>query len=627
MKSKGLYRALTAILAVGVLPVAFTGCGQEKVKESTTTSTVISVVDDGENAGEADAKDESKDESKDDGKTTDELTDILLGKGGDKEKEETGKGYLLMKAVNSANELKMIDDKYRTFYEIFPYSFYDTDGDGIGDLKGICEKLDYINDGNPETDSDLGFTGIWLMPVNTSKTYHKYDVVDYYEIDPEYGSMEDFELLIEEAHKRGIKVIMDFVINHTSSEHEWFKEAESYLKGLDKEAEPDLEKCPYVAYYNFKRTNSTGCTLLSGTNWYYECPFWSEMPDLNLENEAVRAEIEKIAKFYLDKGIDGFRLDAVKEYVSGNDEKNIEILKWFNDYVKSVSPEAYIVGECWLSSSTYAKYYGSGIDSLFDFDFADKSGIIASVAKGTQTASNYVKSQMTLEDSIRSYSESAIDAPFYTNHDMGRSAGYFPGDDALPKVKFAQGLNLLMSGNAFVYYGEEIGMKGTGIDENKRGPMQWGTDEGMCKGPSGMEDIKQKYPDLSVQEKDEGSIYNYVKEAIRLRNTFPALSRGKISIEEDIIALYASDTDKPGEEITDGNVIAYYKKMEDEKDSADDILIVINSGKAAAEIDISMIDNVGMVYSIKGMLSADGGEITLENGILRLPAYGIALLQ
>ena len=123
-------------------------------------------------------------------------------------------------------------------------------------------------------------------------------------------------------------------------------------------------------------------------------------------------------------------------------------------------------------------------------------------------------------------------------------------------------------------------------------------------------DIKQKYPDLSVQEKDEGSIYNYVKEAIRLRNTFPALSRGKISIEEDIIALYASDTDKPGEEITDGNVIAYYKKMEDEKDSADDILIVINSGKKANPVGIGFQTSLIVINEGKIVI---GGNVGLFN--------------
>ena len=128
----------------------------------------------------------------------------------------------LMQQVNTAEE-NVIDDNYRTYYEVFVYSFYDSDGDGIGDLKGLTENLDYINDGDPATDTDLGCNGIWLMPVMPSTTYHKYDVTDYEAIDPEYGTMDDFTTLVDECHKRGINVIIDFVMNHTSSQHEWFQ--------------------------------------------------------------------------------------------------------------------------------------------------------------------------------------------------------------------------------------------------------------------------------------------------------------------------------------------------------------------------------------------------------------------
>ena len=130
----------------------------------------------------------------------------------------------LMQQVNTAEE-NVIDDNYRTYYEVFVYSFYDSDGDGIGDLKGLTENLDYINDGDPETDTDLGCNGIWLMPIMPSTTYHKYDVTDYEAIDPEYGTMDDFTTLVDGCHKRGINVIIDFVMNHTSSQHEWFQTA------------------------------------------------------------------------------------------------------------------------------------------------------------------------------------------------------------------------------------------------------------------------------------------------------------------------------------------------------------------------------------------------------------------
>ena len=191
-------------------------------------------------------------------------------------------------------ELNIIDDNYRNYYEIFVYSFYDSDGDCIGDLQGVIEKLDYIE--------YMGFNGIWLMPIMPSPTYHKYDVTDYCAIDKQYGSMEDFEELLSECHKRGINVVIDFVVNHSSSEHPWFKQACEYLRGLDEGEEPDVNECPYVDYYHFsKEKESSTFYQVSGTDWYYEGAFWSGMPDLNLMSDAVRNEIQTIAKFWIDK--------------------------------------------------------------------------------------------------------------------------------------------------------------------------------------------------------------------------------------------------------------------------------------------------------------------------------------
>ena len=135
-------------------------------------------------------------------------------------------------AKANAGELNIIDDKYRTYYEVFLYSFYDSDGDGIGDIQGLIDKLDYINDGDDSTDTDLGCNGIWLMPIMPSPTYHKYDISDYENIDEQYGTIDDFKQLIEACHKRGIRVIIDFPINHTSSKHPWFTQAVEYLEGL-----------------------------------------------------------------------------------------------------------------------------------------------------------------------------------------------------------------------------------------------------------------------------------------------------------------------------------------------------------------------------------------------------------
>ncbi|HKM35582.1 MAG TPA: alpha-amylase family glycosyl hydrolase [Lachnospiraceae bacterium] len=473
-------------------------------------------------------------------------------------------------------EYQMMDDKYRTFYEVFVYSFYDSNGDGVGDLKGLTDKLDYINDGNPATSTDLGCNGIWLMPVMPSTTYHKYDVTDYYDIDPEYGTMEDFDAFVSACKKRDIHVLMDLVINHTSSEHPWFTQAVAYLKGLG-DKEPSTEDCPYFEYYHFAKEKKSGTWYqVAGTEWYYEAVFWSKMPDLNLDSNAVRGEIEKITGFWLDKGITGFRLDAAKEYVSDNTTANIEILKWFNTMVKEQKEDAYIVAEIWTDASTYAKYYASGIDSTFDFQFASQDGMIASALNRTKgnNAVAYGKVIGQINELFSQYNEEYIDAPFYTNHDMGRSAGYYAGDGSMEKTKIAQAMNLLMSGNAFLYYGEELGMKGSGKDENKRAPMQWFSDvtaEGMCRGPQDMDSIKMKYGDLQQQSQDQASIYQYVKDVIRIRNAFPEIARGIT----EYLELYSDDQVCVLKKTYDGSeLLLIYNLSADQKElSKNDILV------------------------------------------------------
>ena len=196
------------------------------------------------------------------------------------------------------------DDNYRTFYEIFVYSFCDSDGDGIGDLKGVISKLDYLE--------QLGINGIWFMPIHPSQSYHKYDVRDYYEIDPQYGTMADFEALMAECRKRDIHVITDLVLNHTGNDHIWFTTACEYLKDLPAGAEPSAEECKYVDYYSFAREPGNGWHAIEGSEWYYEGMFSPHMPDLRLENENVRSDIRDIMQFWFDKGGSGFRLEAAK---------------------------------------------------------------------------------------------------------------------------------------------------------------------------------------------------------------------------------------------------------------------------------------------------------------------------
>ncbi|MDD6492892.1 MAG: alpha-amylase family glycosyl hydrolase [Firmicutes bacterium] len=501
-----------------------------------------------------------------------------------------------------------MEDNYRTYYEVFVYSFFDGNGDGIGDLKGLTEKLDYINDGNPETTEDLGCNGIWLMPIMPSPSYHKYDVTDYYEIDPAYGTMDDFETLMEECNKRGIKVIIDLVLNHSSSEHPWFQEACSYLKELG-DKEPSVEECPYIDYYHFSREKEAGyCAVPESDIWYYEAQFYYGMPDLNLYNEQLREEISSIVEFWLDKGVGGFRLDAIKEFESGANDANIEILTWFVDMVKAKKPDAYLVGEAWTDLNTYAGYYKSGIDSLFDFAFADSDGMIANVVRGSRDASSYSMSLQSIQEKFASYNPNYIDAPFYTNHDMGRSAGYYAGENSPSQTKLAGALNLLMTGSAFVYYGEELGMKGAGKDENKRAPMYFSEDKnapGMCAGPADMDNVKMKYHSLEVQREDPYSIYNYYKKAIRIRNAFPTIVKGKV----ENLETYSDET-----------LAAFSKSYEDEM-----LYIFCNISPEEREVNLTEIQ--GEVQGITSGLYVDENEASLSENTMKMPGYSVVLLK
>lgn len=511
--------------------------------------------------------------------------------------------------------LQIPDDKYRTYYELFVYSFYDSDGDGIGDLQGVLEKLDYLNDGDDTTDTDLGINGIWLMPVMPSTTYHKYDTTDYEDIDPQYGTLEDFKELLAACHERGIRVILDLAMNHSSSRHSWFLQATEYLKSLPEGAEPDAAECPYVDYYHFSREAQSGYAQVNGTDWYYEARFWDGMPDLNLQSEAVRQEFEQVADFWLDLGVDGFRLDAVKEYVTGSTEDNVEILSWFADYVHGKNSENYLVCECWTDQNTYAQYYKSGVDSMFDFAFADKSGIIANVVNGKASAASYAKNLEAEQTLYAQYNADYINAPFYTNHDMGRSTGYYAGENSAAQTKMGNALNLLMNGNAFLYYGEELGMKGSGKDENKRAPMYWSKDssaEGMCKGPADMEDFQMKFDSLKEQQEDPDSIYNYVKQVIKIRNQNPVIARGTTTYLEQYSGEQCFALTRSIGDSEDGTLLLLGNT------SAEPVTIDL-TGLAVGETPAEDLTLLGELYTGEETAERAGAEVTL-------PSFAILIL-
>ena len=501
--------------------------------------------------------------------------------------------------LNKDLEPSATDDSCRTTYEIFVYSFCDSDGDGIGDLNGIRSKLDYI--------ADLGFTGLWLTPVHPSSTYHKYDVDDYYAVDPEFGTMEDYEALLKECHERGIRVYMDLVLNHTSDDHEWFRAASDYLHELPSGWDPDTSYCRYFDYYNFSREPAEGYTYLEGTDWYYEAGFWSEMPDLNLRSESVREEIRRIMAYWIGKGVDGFRLDAVSSFFSGDTEANTEFLRFLTETARSIDPDCYLVGEAWTDRDTISALYSSGTDSLFDFPFASRDGVIARVISGRGSAYEYVDEMILAEERYRESYPGFIGAPFYTNHDMDRSVEYYPGDDG-SAAKMAYAMSLMMPGNAFVYYGEEIGMSGAGKDDNKRAPMYWSNDADdpdRCAGPPYMDYIHMQNPPLEEQINDSMSLHRWFAEVIRVRNAFPSIARG-VTERADFI--------------TDDKTAAFFRRSPE----YGDLLIVMNLSPEAGTEDLSQAADD---LTLAAVLNTNEESITYEDGALCLPARSIAIFN
>lgn len=497
-------------------------------------------------------------------------------------------------------ELNIIDDNYRNYYEIFVYSFCDSDGDGIGDFNGVTEKLDYIK--------DMGFNGIWLMPIMPSTTYHKYDVVDYCDTDPQYGTIEDFKNLINEAHNRGIRVIIDFVMNHSSSQNPWFLEACSYLKTLGEDEEPDASVCPYVDYYHFSKVGKDGYRQVSGTDWYYEGVFDYIMPDLNLESEALRAEFEKIADFWIDLGVDGFRMDAALHYEEDDTAFNDEVLNWFYNYCLTKNPDFYMVSEVWAAQTTIADYYASLTPSMFNFAACGAEGPIIKAARSGKNASKFVDAMISYKNTYSQKNPDYIDAPFLSNHDQVRVANSLPGDNS--KLKLAAGLLLTMSGNPFVYYGEEIGMQSTGQkDENKRLPMVWSLtdDTGMTTGPQGSDKSFQSVSaGVDEQEQDENSLLNFYKRGLRIRNENPEIARGTIEKVSSLCNSSQAAITKTYDGSTIG--IVYNTSLED-----------------AATIDLTDTDLAGM--SIRGYMSVTGAEVTLDGNALEMPAGSICILK
>jgi alpha-amylase len=406
------------------------------------------------------------------------------------------------------------------FYEVFVRSFQDSDGDGKGDISGLIERLDYLNDGDPATMDDLGVTGLWLMPIMESPSYHGYDVVDYLMVDSEYGTEEDFKRLIDASHDRGIRVIVDLVLNHTSNQHPWFQEA--------RDPDSDLRDWYIWSEDNPGYRGPWGEQVwhASGSDYYYGV-FWEGMPDLNYENPEVTNSMLEAARFWLeDMGADGFRLDAIKHLVEdGSSQENTsETHNWlsgFYTFYKDVNPDAFAVGEAWTLTEEVLNYTGDEVDVAFQFDLA--RAILSASRDGL--GSIYMSEMAEVVDS---YPPGQF-ATFITNHDQNRIMSQLDGDTGAAKV--AASLLLTSPGVPFIYYGEEIGMTGMKPDENIRRPMQWSgdnlrvdfTDGSPWRRPA--KDYEER--NVSLQSNDPDSLLSHYRSLIQLRTVSQALRVGE----------------------------------------------------------------------------------------------------
>lgn len=429
-------------------------------------------------------------------------------------------------------------DNNRVFYEIFVGSFSDSNGDGIGDLRGIINRMDYLNDGDEASGKSLGVEGIWLTPIFQSGSYHKYDVNDYYQVDSTFGTLEDLKELAELCHSRNVKLILDLPINHTGNNNAWFN---SFTVAHRKKAVDD----PYYNYYCFYSQGDevpAGRTFqaLSGTDDYYECNFDGGMPELNFDSPEVRQAVLDVAKFYLDLGVDGFRFDAAKYIYFGDNTASAEFWTWYLGELRQIKPDLYAVGEVWDADAVAQMYYPAM--NCFDFSTSMAEGMIASTAmKGN--VNRYAAYLQSYLDTVRPLRSDAAIVPFIANHDTDRAAGFLPAWTGASQM--AANLLILGPGSPFLYYGEELGMLGSrggaNTDANRRLAMVWG-DGDTVKDPVGA-----TYPTdtrasgtAAEQITQADSLYNYYKQVILLRKANPEIAGGTFT------ALQFNDTSVGG---------------------------------------------------------------------------------
>jgi oligo-1,6-glucosidase len=491
--------------------------------------------------------------------------------------------------------------KEAVVYQIYPRSFKDSDGDGIGDLKGIISKLDYIK--------SLGIDAVWLNPIYTSPNDDNgYDISNYREIMKDFGTMEDFDLLLSEMHKRGIKLIMDLVVNHSSDEHEWFKQARSSRdsKYRDYYHWWPAEKGKPTYRWSFFDVNSEAWKYDAQTNSYYLHYFSQKQPDLNWENPKLRNEVYDIMRFWLDKGIDGFRMDAFQfaskdttwpELPKGYEK---DIIKYYgvgphlHDYLQEMNREVFSK----YNIMTVAEGAGSSPKDAIQFVDPDRKELDIAYHFESVDIGNHVLDfgLPKYKDIFSRYDSEFKDkgwlAIFLANHDQPRMVSKFGNDSSQFREISSKMLStfvMTMRGTPFYYNGDELGMvnirfdnindyndvqtrnkyiqlKNSGGDlkaylenqkqtsrENGRTPFQWDTtlNSGFSTGKPWLK-VNPNYTVINAeaQEKDPNSVLNYFRKLVQLRKLEPALIYGKYTLlDKENPAVFAYIREEGGKKL------------------------------------------------------------------------------
>lgn len=473
------------------------------------------------------------------------------------------------------NEVKKMEKHWwqkSIVYQIYPRSFNDTNGDGIGDINGVTEKLDYIK--------ELGADVIWLCPIYSSPNDDNgYDISDYYNIMPEAGTMADLEGLIKEADKRGIKILMDLVVNHTSDEHYWFVEAK---KSKDN---------PYRDYYIWSDPSEDGGvpndlrSTFSGSAWefdeasqqYYLHLFSKKQPDLNWENEKMRNEIYDMMNFWIDKGIAGFRMDVIELLGKKPFEGITENGPKLHDYLQEMNRKTFgkkdllTVGECWGANPDIAKKYCGNdrneLSMVFQFEHINRRGDKwhPCDVKLTDLKQIFNKWQTAMYNN-------GWNTLFWNNHDTPRVVSTFGNDSNEYRVLSAKMLAVMMyslQGTPYIYQGEEIGMTNVRFEsiddyrdvesinmynerfsqgctqeeimksiylsgrDNARTPMQWNDSKnaGFSDAKPWIE-VNENYTQINVKNSldDKNSIFNFYKKLIALRKQYDVFPYGTFKL-------------------------------------------------------------------------------------------------